>query len=171
MYLRLGGVKTACKDPSFAQSLIIFANETWQLPEWPFQTLAYIFHKLPLQIQTIESALQYKIVPIQYLLRSLKWYTYWMIFSIMVKYQVGFKVCYLLLYQTFSYLHDMIIPIYIALVVLTFYLPWTWEVYMMYGVHSSSRLGCCDIFFMFTTLSFKLFRPNQSRVPITVVIS
>ena len=32
----LGGVKTACKDPSFAQSLVIFANETWQLPEWPF---------------------------------------------------------------------------------------------------------------------------------------
>ena len=32
----LGGVKLACKDPSFAQRLVIFANQMWQLPEWPF---------------------------------------------------------------------------------------------------------------------------------------
>ena len=60
----LGGVKSACKDPSFAQSLVIFANQTWQLPEWPFQTLTYMFYKLPLQIQTIEGTLQYKIAPL-----------------------------------------------------------------------------------------------------------
>ena len=60
----LGGVKSACKDPSFAISLIIFANQTWQLPEWPFQTLTYMFYNLPLQIQTIQGALQYKIAPL-----------------------------------------------------------------------------------------------------------
>ena len=32
----LRGVKSACKDPSFAQSLVIFAHFMWQLPEWPF---------------------------------------------------------------------------------------------------------------------------------------
>ena len=62
--LNLGGVKVACKDPSFAQSLVIFANQTRQLPEWSFQTITYMFYKLPLQIQTIEGALQYKIAPI-----------------------------------------------------------------------------------------------------------
>ena len=60
----LGGVKLACKDPSFAQSLVIFANQTWQLLEWPFLTLTYMFYKLPIQIQTVEGALQYKIAPL-----------------------------------------------------------------------------------------------------------
>ena len=31
-----GCVKSACKDPSFTQSLVIFANQMWQLPKWPF---------------------------------------------------------------------------------------------------------------------------------------
>ena len=60
----LGGVKSACKDPCFAQSLVIFANQTWQLPEQPFQTLTYMYYNLPLQIHTIEGALQYKIAPL-----------------------------------------------------------------------------------------------------------
>ena len=30
---RVGGVKSAFKDPSFAQSLIIFANKPWQFPK------------------------------------------------------------------------------------------------------------------------------------------
>ena len=63
-YVRLGCVKLACKDPSFAQSLFILANQIWQLPEWRFQTLTYMFYKLPLQIQTIEGTQQYKIAPL-----------------------------------------------------------------------------------------------------------
>ena len=59
----LGGVKSACKDPSFAQILVIFENQMLQLPELPFQTFTYMFYKLPLQIQTIEGALYYKIAP------------------------------------------------------------------------------------------------------------
>ena len=31
-----GPLPTECKDPSFAQSLVIFASYLWQLPEWPF---------------------------------------------------------------------------------------------------------------------------------------
>ena len=58
----LGGVKSACKDRSFAQNLVNFANQMWQLPEWPFQTLTYMFYNLPPQI--IEGALQYKIAPL-----------------------------------------------------------------------------------------------------------
>ena len=63
-FKKLSTVKSACKDPSFSQSLVIFANQTWQLPEWPFQTLTYMFYNLSLQIQTIEGALQYKIAPL-----------------------------------------------------------------------------------------------------------
>ena len=47
-------VKTECEDPSFAQSLVIFANQTSSMA---FLDLFYMLYKLPLQIQTIEGAL------------------------------------------------------------------------------------------------------------------
>ena len=61
---KLGGVKLAFKDPSFAQGSVIFAYLNCHLPEQSFQTLTYMLDKLPLQIQTIEGALQYKIAPL-----------------------------------------------------------------------------------------------------------
>ena len=60
----LGGVKSAFKDPSFAQGSVIFAHLNCHLPEQPFQTLTYMLYKLPLKIQTIEGTLQYKMSPI-----------------------------------------------------------------------------------------------------------
>ena len=52
MHRSLGGVKLACKDPTFSQSQNTLLD------------LNYIFYNLPLQIHKIEDALCYKIVPL-----------------------------------------------------------------------------------------------------------
>ena len=58
------GCQISMQGPQLCAKPRHFANQTWQLPEWPFQTLTYMFYKLPLQIQRIEGTLQYKIAPL-----------------------------------------------------------------------------------------------------------